>query len=123
MRERRLAASQPRGWTARERPPLTGMGLATALMATSRQSDWIDLPRLHQQTPATSGPKWPSSGGLAVGSGSGSELGSNPDRYPYPDNRQRYNDHQHINRQPSGYAGHSVCPPQPRYVPEERKWL
>ena len=39
-------------------------------------------------------------------------LGSNPDRYPDRDNRQRYDDHQHINRQPCGYAlrrlGHSV---------------
>jgi len=39
-------------------------------------------------------------------------LGSNPDPYADRDNRQRYDDHQHINRQPCGYAlgrlGHSV---------------
>ena len=39
-------------------------------------------------------------------------LGSNPDPYADRDNRQRYDDHQQINRQPCGYAlcrlGHSV---------------
>ena len=54
-------------------------------------------------------------------------LGSNSDPDTDPDNCQRYDDHQHVNRQPCGYAfrplGHSVCPPRSRYVPEERKWL
>ena len=54
-------------------------------------------------------------------------LGSNPDPDPDPNNRQRYDDHQHVNRQPSGYAfrrlGHSVCPRGPRYAANERKWL
>jgi len=60
-------------------------------------------------------------------SGSCSWLGSNPDPDADPDNRQRYDDHQHVNRQPCGYAlrrlGHSVCLCGPRYVPDGRNWL
>lgn len=62
-----------------------------------------------------------SKGGQAQG------LGSNPDPDPYRDNRQRYDDHQHINRQPCGYAlcrlCHNVSLRGPRYVPEARKRL
>ena len=49
--------------------------------------------------------------------GSGSWLGRNSDPDSNPDYRQRYDDHQHVNRQPCGYAfsrlGHSMCPLRP----------
>jgi len=77
--------------------------------------------------------KQPATGGRKVitlaawRSASCSWLGSNPDPDADPDNRQRYDDYQYVNHQPSGYAlcrlGHSVCPLCPRYVPDGRKWL
>jgi hypothetical protein len=77
--------------------------------------------RWHLKLPVLCREFFPIMGEIAFGSASsGQWLGRNPDPDTDPDNRQRYDDHQQVDRQPSGYAlcrlGHSVCPRRPRYV-------